>query len=179
MDDDQLISDDPQVAIQARLRQRAAQYAAPLTEPDSAADRFTALTFDLGGERYGVDVMLVQAIRTAPHITPVPGSPRFYRGVVNLRGRITTVLDLRVFFDLNADDLQQPDELVVVRANRLEMALLAHHVRGVDDIPKAEIEPMTDMRYTFGVTPERLVLLDIAALFEDERLVIGGVDNAG
>lgn len=159
-----------------RLQKRAEQYAAPVQDDTSTSQNQMELVFDLGAERYGIDVMLVRGLRVLPRMTPVPGTPSFYKGVVNLRGQIITVMDLRPFINIGSgsDDRHPPEELVVVRSGRLEIALLAHHVHGVALISQAEITPMSDIRYTRGVTRHRLVLLDIAAMFEDERLVTGG-----
>lgn len=159
---------------QGLLRQRAKQYAAaPHADESSAADTLSVLTFELSGERYGVDVMLVRAVRPLPKITPVPATPRFYKGVVNLRGQLVTVLDLRSFFEM-ADPTRQdpPRELIIVRANQLEIGLLVKTVIGVTTVPQAAIRPFEQLRYARGVTPDRLVLLDIARLFEDERLIV-------
>jgi purine-binding chemotaxis protein CheW len=164
-------------ATREQLRQRARQYAAPLAAVEDSATLQSVLAFDLGAEQYAVDVMLVQAVRILPRITPVPGTSRFYRGVVNLRGQIISVIDLRIFFDIPVDENNPPGELVMMRANNLEIGLLAHHVHGVMTIPNSEIQPMPEVRYARGVTANRLVLLDIAALFEDERLIIGGTDE--
>lgn len=163
-------------AIRKRLQQRARQYAAPSRRIEYAAeDAFTALTFVLGGEHYGVSVMAVRSVRTIGRITRVPGTPSFYRGVVNVRGQVVTVMDLRLFFGIpTADDAAPPDELVVVRGGRLEIGLLAHNVEGALDVPAAAIEPVDNMRYALGVTRERLVLLDVERLLQDEQLVIGG-----
>lgn len=160
-----------------RLSHRARQYAALVSEAQDDARLLTVLTFDLGTERYAVDVMQVRGVRTLPHVTPVPGIPPFYRGVVNLRGQIITVMDLRIFFGLPADDQKLPGELVIARANDLELGLLTHHVRGVESLSTQELEPLGDVRYARGVTASRTVLLDIAAIFGDERLVIGGGDE--
>jgi purine-binding chemotaxis protein CheW len=118
--------------------------------------------------------MLVHAIRSlgAQKITPVPSAPRFYRGVVNLRGQIITVLDIRRFFELPEATSEPPRELVVVRSNALELGLIARHVQGVQRIPAESVRPFEQLRYARGVTAERLVILDIARLFEDDRLVI-------
>jgi purine-binding chemotaxis protein CheW len=120
------------VAEATRLRQRAEQYAAPPREAKVDDDALTVLAFELGGEHYGVDVMLVRGVRSMTKIARVPGIPSFYRGVVNVRGQILTVLDLRTFFDIPAASDHVPDELVTVRANDLEIGLLADSVSGVD-----------------------------------------------
>ncbi len=173
--------DDQEAALQRRLHRRAEQYAAPLKKTDAVdSDAYTVLAFDLGAEKYGVDVAVVQAIRMLKQITRVPGTPHFYRGVVNVRGKITSVLDLRRFFDMSVDDSavdSVPQELVIARAAGLEIGLLAHHVEGVMTIPQAAVEPVDDMRYALGVTMGRLVLLDISQMFADTRLIVGGVEE--
>lgn len=164
--------------IQRRFQHRARQYAALLPEEsESEAAAHALLAFTLGSERYAVDVMSARAIRTLPKITPVPGTPRFYRGVVNLRGQIITVIDLRLFFDMQIDDQEPPGELVVIHANNLELGLLAHHVHGTLTVMRSTIEPTPEIRYARGVTQDHMVLLDIATLFEDSRLIVGGKDD--
>jgi purine-binding chemotaxis protein CheW len=165
------------VAEATRLRQRAEQYAAPPRQTKVVADdSYTVLTFELGSERYGLDVMLVRGVRSLTKIARVPGIPAFYRGVVNVRGQILTVLDLRAFFDIPVSDDLEPDELVIVRANDLEIGLLAHSVNGVDSVPREAIAPADTIRYALGVTADRLVLLNIAQLFEDDRLIVHADD---
>lgn len=166
-----------QSALHQRLRQRAQQYARPVREERIEGDTHTILAFRLGEELYGVSVMVVHGIRPVSRMVRVPGTPRFYRGVVNVRGQIISVMDLRLYFDLAFDDSEAPAELVLVRANQLEIGLLAHHVEGVMTIPHSEIEALDDMRYALGVTRERLVVLDIAQLFQDERLIVGAGDE--
>jgi purine-binding chemotaxis protein CheW len=121
--------------------------------------------------------MLIRGVRSAGKITPVPGVPSFYPGVVNIRGQIVTVLDLRVLFGLEIDRRDVPDEMIVVQSGRLELGLLAHHVRGVVNIPAAAVEPLDEVRYARGITGDRLVLLDVPRLFEDERLIVGGIED--
>lgn len=170
--DDESRQDD---AEHERLRQRAQQYAAPLVEaqiiPDDAR---SVLTFDLGSEHYGVDVTSVRGVRAAPHITAVPGAPNFYRGVINLRGKIVTVLDLRLFFGLNTPDtLNLPGEIVITQAGNLQLALLAQQIKGVVSLAASEIKSVEHLAYAIGITRDRTIVLNINQLFEDTRLVVG------
>jgi purine-binding chemotaxis protein CheW len=161
--------------IRARLRQRAQQYAlqADSVELEDEADH-TILVFDLGSERYGVDVMLVRNVRAISRITPVPGTPAFYPGVVNIRGKILTVLDLRLFFGVEVKEAEPPRELIVVNVNALEIGVLAHHVSEVQTVYRSMLESLDDMRYARGMAPNRVTFLDFSRLFEDERLLVGG-----
>jgi purine-binding chemotaxis protein CheW len=169
-----------QTAERERLRQRAEHYAAPAREetvlPENAR---TVLTFDLGAERYGIDVMVVRGIRTLGSVSRVPGVPAFYRGIINVRGQIISVIDLRTFFQMPFDphSVVANEEIVIARANKLEIALLAHQVNGVETISPSAITSVDHMPYAIGITPERLILLDVPQLFADERLIIGGVNE--
>ena len=165
-------------ATRRRLQRRARQYASlPPEKDDEAAGKRYVLTFSLGKERYAIDVQLVRIVRSLDNIFPVPGTPNFYPGVVNIRGQVITVMDLRLFFDMGVDETDEPRELIVVEVDNLRIGLLAHHVYDVISVPVVEVESIDDIRYAYGVTADRLVLLDIARMFEDNRLVIGGIDE--
>lgn len=155
------------------MRQRAEQYAEPIKTRDAVTDTLVVLRFDLGSEHYGVAVEFVRGIRTLPRMTPVPGTPAFYRGVVNLRGQITTVLDLCAFFGLSNIEKIDDHELIIVQARGLEIGLLAQHVHGTTALPPSAIQPFDNIAYARGVTADQLVILDIDRLFEDDRLILG------
>lgn len=171
--------DEDEAALQKRLQQRARQYAAPKQALEPVIEvGLTMLTFELGDEHYGIDVMAVRGVRTVNHITRVPGTPAFYRGVVNVRGQVVTVLDLRLFFEMPVtEETVTPDELVITRVKRLEIGLLAHNIEGVRVVPRSAVEPLEGMRYGLGVTADQLVLLDVESLFADDRLMVGGKDR--
>ncbi len=157
-----------------RLRQRARQYAIASTSDDPAEQSETLLTFNLGTERYGIDVMLVRGVRAEQQITPVPGVPSFYRGVINMRGQIVTVLDLRYLLNVgNPETHTPPTEVMITQANGLRLGLLAHKVNGVESIPRSAISPIDHLPYSQGVTTERLIVLNLQRLFEDPRLMVG------
>jgi purine-binding chemotaxis protein CheW len=159
-----------------RLRQRAQQYAAPVAAPsDLAENSFTVLSFDLGAETYSVDVALVRNVRAITNLVRVPGLPPFYPGVVNVRGQIVTVMDLRPFFGISVDEeVIVPDEMVLVRANSLEIALLAHQVNGVVTVSQRTLSHLDNLHYTRGITRNKMIMLDIERLLADERIIVGG-----
>lgn len=173
--------DRHQAGESERLRLRAHQYAASARDKtDLVGDSRPVLTFDLGKEQYGVDVMLVRGVRTVSRIARVPGVPRFYQGVISVRGRVITVMDLRYFFDIAIqDEPEKPGEMVIVRSNHLEIGLLAHQVNGVVSVPMTAIKPIEHMPYMLGMTGGRVVVLNVVQLFEDERLIVGGMNTGG
>lgn len=163
--------------IQALLNQRARQYASSLPEDQDTIAAQAVLVFLLGTERYGIDVLHVKTVRRLERITPVPGVPPFYKGVVNIRGQIITVLDLRLFFNIAITRRDPPEELIILQTNNLEIGILAHRVQDILTLRPHEIEPLEDIRYARGMTHDRVILLDTTRLFDDERLIVGGVDE--
>lgn len=176
----QLDWEDPQrqqAVLRERLRQRAIQYAGRQEDESASREFRTLLTFKLAAERYGIEVTAVRGVRPLRSITRVQGTPRFYRGVVNIRGQIISVLDMRLFFDMAAEAQELPPELIIVQSGPLQLALLADHVEEVYSLPMDGIRPMEEIRYVRGVTSERLVVLDIEQFLRDERLIIGGTKD--
>lgn len=163
-----------QQILESTLRQRAQQYAAPLRETKTYADDeiYQVLSFQLGSESYGVDVAVIRGIRPLERITRVPSAPNFYRGVVNVRGQIISVLDLRAFFGMEAPEIAKA-ELVLVGLGDMTLALLAERVEDVEMIPRSSVEPV-EMSYSRGISHSRLIILDMLNLLNDERLIVGG-----
>jgi purine-binding chemotaxis protein CheW len=160
-----------------RLSLRAAQYAEPTRyEGQDSNKSQTCLVFILGKERYSIDIGYVRDVQNTGRITRVPGAPDFYPGVVNMRGRIITVFDLRHFFSLDVEG-DMPSEMIQVEMGDMHLGMLANHVEGVASIPYDAIEPL-DILYTRGITKDQLVVLDMEQLASDERLVINGTEDA-
>lgn len=156
-----------------RLEARAAQYALPDTDETQAEDNLTVVAFRLGAEHYALDVIRVRGVREMPPITRVPGAPPFYPGVVNVRGAIITLFDLRAFFELEAPG-KPAAELIVVEVHDLQLGVMADHVMGVHTVPKTSLNPVEDAQFISGVYIQdvRWVLLDVIEIFEDDRLVV-------
>jgi purine-binding chemotaxis protein CheW len=159
------------------LRQRAKQYAASQAAGGRQStgletDKRSFLIFMLDQEQYGIEVIYVRAIRPLVGLTWIPGVPPFYRGVVHLKGNIISVLDLRYFFDLEQRDAPTP-EYIVIENGTLEIALLATHVHGIESIAMSEVQPIENLRYAYGVNNNQVTILNLSALFDDERLFVG------
>src|SRR5580700_10565018 len=96
------------------------------------ADKF--LTFVLADERYGIPIQNVLEIVGLTDITPVPRTPRYIRGIINLRGRIIPVIDLRRKFDLPEAKLTPRTCIVVVQVEGVDTGLLVDKVLEVTAI---------------------------------------------
>jgi purine-binding chemotaxis protein CheW len=117
-------------------------FSAPAQTQRAAAEATEHLaTFYLAREEYGVDVRQVQEIRRVTEITSVPRAPAFIRGVINLRGRILPVLDLRRRLGLGEVATDRASRIVVVRVKERLLGLLVDGASQVLKIPVSQVEP--------------------------------------
>lgn len=144
-----------------------------------ATDGSQYLTFTLGHEEYGVEILKVQEIKGCLAITPIPNTPAHIKGVMNLRGTIIPVVDLRRKFGLQAGEANAFTVIIVVKVGPKVMGLVVDGVSDVLNIPIADIQAtpdfgsQVDARFISGMAKagERLVvLLDIDRVLGSEDL---------
>ena len=140
--------------VQEVWARRAARLA-QIPSQEAEGERISLVLLRLGAEIYGLEAQYVFDIRPVGHVTPVPRTPKWVAGVVNLRGRIMSVLDLQSFFgltDLHAASTTEaergdvhPQYLIVVEVAGMEIALLTDIVLTVYAVPVSQMQPVTDM----------------------------------
>ncbi len=137
------------------------------------------LTFVLAGEQYGLEILKVREIIGMMDITAVPRTQAFVRGVVNLRGKIIPVIDLRLKFDLPAVETTESTCIIVVDVGEVEMGVIVDKVSEVLDIAASEIDPPpsfgvavnTDFILGIGKAANRVtILLDIGRVLTANEL---------
>ena len=159
--------------LQARTRALAQE-----PEEDGAADTLEIVEFVLAYETYGVESSFVREIHPLTELTPMPCTPAFVLGIVNLRGEILSVIDIKKFFDLPQKGLTDLNKVIVLQSAAISLGILADAILGVRRIPAAAIQPslptLKDIRerYLRGVTSERVVVLDAGKLLADETIVV-------
>jgi purine-binding chemotaxis protein CheW len=143
-------------------------FAAPVREERKAAEATEHLaTFLLSREEYGVDVRLVQEIIRVTEITPVPRAPESIKGVINLRGRVIPVLDLKRKLGLGDVEPDKRARIVVVRLRDRLIGLLVDAASQVLKVPVSSVDPAPDAvleidaDFIRGVAklPDRLIIL--------------------
>jgi purine-binding chemotaxis protein CheW len=113
-----------------------------------------------------------------PPVTPLPCVPAFVRGIINVRGRIVSLIDLRRAIGLPVTETSPAAKVIILQSAAIELGLLADEIMGLADIPLSSLRQslpgLTDVSSGFlkGATAEGLVLLDAARLLADESLVI-------
>jgi purine-binding chemotaxis protein CheW len=166
------------------LRTRAKALARPSEPAPAAATLLEVLEFRVAQEGYAVETRYVREVYPLKNLTPLPCTPPFVLGIVNVRGRILPVFDLKMFFDLPEQGLTDLHRIILIEGNEMELGLLADATVGVRSIPADSLQPslptLTGVRseYLKGVTIDRLVVLDAARILADPRIIVHEeVDN--
>jgi len=142
-------------------------------------DLLQLVTFKIGEEEFGVDILRVQEIIRIMEITRVPKAPHFVEGVINLRGRVIPIIDLRKRFGLTAREHDKDTRIIVIEINKMIVGFVVDAVHEVLRIPADTVEPPppavmggVDSEYIKGVgklDDRLLILLDLDRLLSQEE----------
>lgn len=155
------------------LQEQAANMATESTNSitDHMANEF--LTFRLGGEEYGIEILKVQEIRGYDSITQIANAPEFIKGVVNLRGIIVPIIDMRIKFRLGSANYDQFTVVIILNVAGRVMGIVVDGVSDVISLEAEQVRPtpgfgsVIDTEYIMGlgtVDERMLILIDIEKL---------------
>ncbi len=139
------------------------------------------LTFALNSEEYGIEILRTREIIGVMDITTVPQTPDFMKGVINLRGKVIPVIDLRLKFSMQEEEYTQETCIIVVEANSSQVGIIVDSVSEVLNIKSEEIEDTpsfgqgidTDFIMGLGKVKEKIIiLLDIEQILSSEVMDI-------
>lgn len=144
------------------------------------ADYIKPVVLKLGSEEYGVDISLVDGIERFQQIVPVPNSVAYIKGIINLRGEVIPVYDLRKKFNMPAyDGSNQDRKLVVVKLAEVSIALDVDGVSEIHDFSEKDIVPMPGLalndetrffKRVANVDGRLIILMDVNRLLSEEEL---------
>ena len=146
-------------------------------DEDTQKDKF--LTFSIEKEDYGIEICHVTEIIGVQKITGIPDMPDYVKGVINLRGKVIPVLDMRKRFGFEERDYDDRTCIVVVNVNETAVGLVVDSVDDVADIPEDQIEPPPNINKSetrlfiqgLGKVGEEVkILLDVNALLFEKHL---------
>ena len=136
------------------------------------------VTFELDGEKYGINVLGAQEVLRVTDITPVPGVPDYVLGIINLRGNVVTVLDTRKRFGLPPHEIDDASRIVIIEVAEHIIGMLVDSVAEVIYLRASEIESAPNVgneessRYIQGVYSrdgDLLILVSLEKLLTDEE----------
>ncbi|MFA7405017.1 MAG: chemotaxis protein CheW [Pelobacteraceae bacterium] len=165
------------------LKTRAAALALEPEKSGEEEERIEIVEFLLADERYAIESAYIGEVYPLKDLTPLPCTPAFVLGVINMRGKILSVIDLRTFFDLPNRGLSDLNKVIVLHDGVMEFGVLADAIIAARWIPRSDLLPslptLTEIRaeYLMGVTEERLVVLDGGKILSDRGIVVHEESN--
>ncbi|MEO5368431.1 MAG: chemotaxis protein CheW [Magnetococcus sp. WYHC-3] len=142
------------------------------------------LTFQLGGETFAIPIAHVREVLKPPDITGIPGAPAFIRGVINVRGNVIPVVDLKGKFGQGLTEKRRSTRVMIVesvlRDKRVVLGALADSVNEVIDLPESQVEPTPEVGVSLKtefirgigkIDDHFVILLDVIRVFSEQELV--------
>lgn len=158
------------------LKKRAVELAISLDEEKTNFETVEIVEFQLSDERYAIESTSVREVYSLKEFTQLPSIPKYILGVMNIRGEVITVVDLKNLFEIPKKELQTLQKVIVIEENNLVLGILVDNIVGVYLLNKSEIKQgvptLTDIRSEFllGVTKDQLVIIDAIKFINDIKL---------
>ncbi|NLK21881.1 MAG: purine-binding chemotaxis protein CheW [Epulopiscium sp.] len=134
--------------------------------------------FKLGGEEYGLDIMKVYGIEKYHQVTKIPNTPEYIEGIINLRGEVHPIYNLRKKFKMPEKPIDDETKMIIVNSNEMMIGFIVDAVIEIRHIEEENIKPAPrlisgiDRRYITGVAKiddRMVILLDVDLILEEEE----------
>jgi len=156
-------------------------------DQESSEESHELLTFTLGAEEYGIDILKVQEIRGYEAVTSIANAPEFIKGVINLRGIIVPILDMRIKFNLGNVDYVDTTVVIILNVANRVVGMVVDGVSDVITLKAGEVKPAPefgsslDTKYFQGlgtVDSRMIILVDIEKLMSSRDMELIGEAGA-
>ena len=177
-------AESPAEDLTALWRRRAIDLAEAPDRDREVGELLTLVLLRLGADRYAVPITSVREILRVGTITAVSTAPAFVLGVINLRGVIMTILDLRVFFGLEPGPVGAEARIVIAEGGGLVVGILVEQVEEIVDLPAAQVKPPLSPAkglvedYIVGIAAhgeQMVVLIDLEKVLGNPRIIVDEV----
>lgn len=171
------------LAISSVNLKRSVKHEGECVDPVSVINKDVShlefLTFTLGGEHYGLDIMQVKEIRGYEAVTKIANAPDFLKGVINLRGDIVPIVDLRIKFNVGIPTYNEFTIVIMLHIAQRIVGIVVDSVSDVIHLNSQDIKPPPefgvafDSKFLFGLAPiadTMVILLNIEALISSNEL---------
>jgi purine-binding chemotaxis protein CheW len=150
----------------------------PKRDANGGAAYLSVVLFSLADETYALELGHVREVYTLEDLTPLPCTPPFIIGIINVRGQIFSVVDLKKLFNLPDQERTDLSKAILIEAGGMAFGVLANLILGVQSISLKAIQPppptLTGFQaeYVKGITNEPVIILNALKILADERLVV-------
>lgn len=148
------------------------------SDTNVAVEQISVVEFQLTPERYAFAESFVLEVLSLKEITTIPGTPDFVMGVINLRGRVVSIINLKTLFNLKERGLTELNKVMILKNETMEFGVVADAILGnaIIDLSTLSAPPINldnaGVEYITGVTPEGLILLNANSLLTSKQIIL-------
>jgi len=160
------------------LKERADRLKTPLEKAKNNGEFIVGLEFLLAEERYIIDAVYVSEVVFIKEMTPLPCTPEFVLGIINLRGKILAVIDIKKIMGLPSIGITNLNRVVVVKYNDIELGILADEIVGNSEVYLEKLQrgivgmSKIQENLILGVSLEGQIVLDIKKLLATSEIIV-------
>ena len=174
---EQGFSVDPEEKIKI-LKKRAGLLSREARPIGKKEEQIAMVEFVLAHENYAIESKYISEVYQLKEFTPIPCTPDFVLGVINLRGSILSILNFKKFFDLPDKGIADFNKIIIINSEFNKFGILSDSIIGVRSIRASEIQPplptLTGIRKTYlkGILEDRIIVLDAAKIISDPNIIV-------
>ncbi len=160
------------------LKQRAELLKISITEEEIKGAQLEVLEFKLANESYAIDSNYITSVISLKELTPLPCTPEFILGIININGRILAVINIKEFLNLSEKAITNLNKVILLKYQNIELGILADEIIGstyiYTDKLQATISTLKGEKndYLEGITENRSILLNIKKILTDDMIII-------
>jgi purine-binding chemotaxis protein CheW len=149
----------------------------PLEQEQPSGDLLAVTEFLLAHERYALEFRFIREICPLKELTPLPCTPPFVLGIINLRGQILSVIDFRRYAGLPVKGITELNRVVILKSGDMEFGVLADEILGMRTIPRREMRQQPFQtgilaHFIMGIAPDGCIVLDGEKILADRKIVV-------
>jgi purine-binding chemotaxis protein CheW len=160
------------------LRLRADVLRGNKGENTAYGESHMVVAFLLAPERYAIESVYVSEVLTLDKLTVIPGAPSFITGVINLRGKIISIVNLKMLFNLKISGITQLNKIIVLKWERTEFGIVTDEIEGTFQmcLNSLSVPPSTvnciEAEYIKGITPDGIIMLNAEHILTNKALIV-------
>ncbi|CCK80062.1 chemotaxis protein CheW [Desulfobacula toluolica] len=168
---------DPDKKIKI-LKKRAQLLSRETGKIEGKKAQIEIVEFVLAYENYAIESKYISEVYPLKEFTAIPCTPNFVLGIINVRGRIISIIDLKKFFDLPDKGIADFNKVIIISSELNEFGIVVDSITDVRSIMTSEIQPslptLTGVReeYLKGILEDRIVVLEAAMILSDSKIIV-------
>ncbi|MCF6149162.1 MAG: purine-binding chemotaxis protein CheW [Candidatus Kuenenia sp.] len=161
------------------LKERAKILARAPGIQDDGIQHVNIVEFLIDYDRYCIPMNYVREVYLIKDITKIPGTPEYVIGIINVRGQIFSVIDIKTFFNIpKRKGFSNLNKVIIIQNENMEFGIVADSIAGVKSVPLDKIVPPpltiaeSVRKYVKGITEDQLILLDADQMLTDKSIIV-------